>query len=203
MKLLSKYPIPIVLVLTFVSAACTESPEANEASPAELAAVVPEDAVRRGEYLVTIGGCNDCHTPFKMGANGPEPDMERMLSGHPESLVMPPPPTPVGPWLWSGAATNTAFAGPWGVSYATNLTPDQNTGMGVWTEELFVRAMRTGKHYGTSRPIMPPMPWQNLAQATDEDLKAIYAYLRSIKPIQNRVPDYQPAQDAPAAAPAS
>lgn len=197
MKSLSKVPTLVLVVLVVLAASCSERTEVGEAPPAspDAAAEVaspPEDPVRRGEYLVTIGGCHDCHTPFKMTENGAEPDMELMLSGHPEKLVMPPPPEPVGPWIWSGAGTNTAFAGPWGVSYAINLTPDESTGMGIWTEELFVNALRTGKHYGTSRPIMPPMPWQNLSRATDEDLKAIYAYLRSIKPISNRVPEYQP-----------
>jgi mono/diheme cytochrome c family protein len=148
--------------------------------------------VERGKYLVTIMSCNDCHTPWKMGSNGvPEPDMTRMLSGHPEGMKMPPPPPPSGPWIVSMGATFTAFAGPFGVSYATNLTPDQNTGLGIWTEEMFVKAMRTGKHFGTSRPIQPPMPWQWIRQATDEDLKSIFAYLRSIPPIVNRVPDYE------------
>ena len=163
------------------------------------------DPVKRGEYLVTIGGCHDCHTPFKITPTGPAPDMDRMLSGHPQDLVLPPPPPLTEPWMWAGAMTNTAFAGPWGISYALNLTPDQNTGIGIWTEELFLNAMRTGKHFGTSRPIMPPMPWQNLSRATDEDLKAIFAYLKSIRPIENRVPEYQPpqGQGAPPAAPAS
>jgi mono/diheme cytochrome c family protein len=196
-KPLSKIPTSILVVLMFLSAACAERAEVTGAGAASQnaegqVASQPEDLVKRGEYLVTIGGCHDCHTPFKMTERGPEPDMELMLSGHPEKLVMPPPPEPVGPWIWSGAATNTAFAGPWGVSYAINLTPDEITGMGIWTEEMFINAMRTGKHFGTSRPIMPPMPWQNLSRATDEDLRAIYAYLRSIKPITNRVPEYQP-----------
>src|SRR5690349_3961450 len=72
---------------------------------------------KRGEYLVEIGGCNHCHTPLKMGPKGPEPDFTRRLSGHPADLVMPPPPKPSAPWLWTAAATNTAFAGPWGISY--------------------------------------------------------------------------------------
>ena len=83
-----------------------------------------------------------------MGAKGPEPDMTRMLSGSPETSKLPPPPAPAGPWIWSGTADNTAFAGPWGISYAANLTPDKNTGLGIWTEEMFVKAMRTGKHMG-------------------------------------------------------
>ncbi|HZP49143.1 MAG TPA: hypothetical protein VFB07_11440 [Vicinamibacterales bacterium] len=148
--------------------------------------------VERGRFLVAFAACGDCHTPLKEGPGGPEPDMSRFLSGHPESLKMPPPPGAKGPWLWSGAATNTAFAGPWGVSYAANLTPDQNTGLGIWTEPMFVAAMRTGKHMGTARPIAPPMPWQSIAVASDEDLKSIYAYLRTLKPIVNHVPDYQP-----------
>ncbi len=96
-----------------------------------------------------------------------------------------------GPWLWSAAATNTAFSGPWGVSYAANLTPDQNTGLGIWTEDMFVNALRTGRHMGTSREILPPMPWPAFRNASDDDLKSIYAYLRSIKPIVNHVPDPQ------------
>lgn len=177
MKPLSKFLTSILIVLIFLSAACAERTGVTDAPPpsqnagAEVASL-PEDAVKRGEYLVTIGGCHDCHTPFKMTENGPQPDMELMLSGHPEKLVMPPP-EPVGPWIWSGAATNTAFAGPWGVSYAINLTPEEVTGMGIWTEEMFVNALRSGRHFGTSRPIMPPMPWQNLSRATDEDLRAI------------------------------
>jgi Cytochrome c len=153
------------------------------------------DPVQRGHYLVTIAGCNDCHTPFVVGEHGPEPDMSRQLSGHPESLKMPPPPA-MGdsPWIWVGAGTNTAFAGPWGISYAPNLTPEQNTGLGAWTEDIFFKAMRTGRHWGASRPILPPMPWQSIATMTDEDLGAIYAYLQSIPPIVNRVPDSEPVQ---------
>lgn len=146
-------------------------------------------AAERGAYLVSIGGCNDCHTPFKMGAKGPEPDMTRMLSGHPQNLVMPPAPAPQGPWIWSGAATNTAFAGPWGISYAINLTPDEETGTGRWTEAQFIQAMRTGRHLGNGRPILPPMPWPGIARMTDADLKALFAYLRSVPAIKNTPPE--------------
>ena len=148
--------------------------------------------VERGQYLVTVVGCGDCHTPLKMGPKGPEPDMTRFLSGHPETMGPLPAPRPQGPWLWAGAATNTAFAGPWGVSYAANLTPDRNTGLGIWTEEMFVKAIRTGRHMGTAREILPPMPWPAFRNASDEDLQAIYAYLGSLKPIVNHVPDAQP-----------
>jgi hypothetical protein len=152
--------------------------------------------VERGKYLVTMIGCNDCHTPLKMGPKGPEPDMSRFLSGHPEQMGALPAVAPRGPWVWGGAATNTAFSGPWGISYAANLTPDQNTGLGIWTEDMFVRALRTGRHMGVSREILPPMPWQSFRTATDEDLKSIYAFLRSIKPVTNHVPDVQPPATA-------
>ena len=148
--------------------------------------------IERGRYLVTVGGCNDCHTPLKMGPKGPEPDMARFLSGHPEDAKLPPPPKlPDGPWCIVGVPL-TAWAGPWGISYSANITPDENTGIGIWTEEMFMKAMRTGKHFGTSRDILPPMPWQSIGQLNDDDLAAMFAYLKSIPPIRNHVPDPVP-----------
>src|SRR5215212_12114515 len=120
----------ILLALVPLLTACSE--DANATTPKidkKLA------QIKRGEYLVNFGGCHDCHTPLKMGPKGPEPDMSRALSGHPAQLVLPPAPQNKGPWMWTGAATNTAFAGPWGISYARNLTPDQVSGLGIWNEE--------------------------------------------------------------------
>lgn len=150
--------------------------------------------IKRGEYLVKSTGCADCHAPWKIGPKGPEPDLSRGLAGHPQGLVMPPAPKAEEPWAWTGAATNTAFAGPWGVSYASNLTPDRDTGIGSWRPEDFVKALRTGRHAGAGRPIMPPMPWPSYRNLTDGDLKSIYVYLRSRPAVSNRVPDYQPPQ---------
>ena len=121
--------------------------------------------------------------------------MTRFLSGHPEQMGALAPAKPQGPWLWSGAASNTAFAGPWGISYAANLTPDRKTGLGIWSEEMFVKAIRNGRHMGASREILPPMPWPALRNASDNDLKSIYAYLRTLKPITNHVPDSQIASE--------
>ena len=153
--------------------------------------------VKRGEYLVRYGGCNDCHTPLKFGPNGPEPDMSRQLSGHPEDTKLPPPDLKPGPWF-AATAGMTAWTGPWGISYAANLTPEINTGMGIWTEDMFLKAMRTGKHMGAGREILPPMPWQSLGSLTDDDLKAVFAYLKSIPAIKNRVPDPLPPAGKPA-----
>ena len=177
-----------------LSAAGCQRPDTAEAEAAVTSPATPAvDAVERGKYLVTVAGCNDCHTPFKRGPKGPEPDMARMLAGHPQELRMPAAPAGRGPWVWAGAATNTAFAGPWGVSYASNLTPEPNTGLGIWTEELFIKALRSGRHWGQARPILPPMPWQNYSRMTEEDLKAMYAYLRTIPPVANCVPESVPA----------
>jgi mono/diheme cytochrome c family protein len=146
--------------------------------------------IERGAYLVRTMGCNDCHTPLKMGPKGPEPDMTRALTGHPSDLVMPPPPQlPPGPWAWLGAATSTAFAGPWGVSFTANLTPDPATGLGKWTEDMFIATMRTGRHEGKGRPIKPPMPYFIIGALNDADIKALFAYLQSLPPVKNRVPD--------------
>ena len=144
--------------------------------------------VERGKYLSVVCGCHDCHTPWKMGPKGPEPDMSRMLMGHPAGVKLPPPALPPGPWDTASAGM-TAWAGPWGISYAANLTPDRNTGLGSWNEAMFIEALQQGKHWGKGRPILPPMPWQNLSQMKGEDLKALFAYLQTIPVIANRVPD--------------
>ena len=151
--------------------------------------------VERGGYLVRIMGCDDCHTPWKMGQKGPEPDMSRALSGHPESIPIDAPAIlPDGPWLAAISATNTAWSGPWGVSFTANLTPDKETGLGNWTEEQFIQTLRTGKRLGIGRPILPPMPWTMIGSATDEDLKSIFAYLQSLPAVKNKVP--QPLEPA-------
>ena len=145
--------------------------------------------VERGRYLVTTSGCNDCHTPLVEGPNGAEPDWSRMLSGHPEGLDMPPVPAlPAGPWQIVAAGTSTAWSGPWGVSFTANLTPDPETGIGKWTYENFRDTIRTGRHLGRGRAILPPMPIPMYKHFNDADLQAIYAYLKSIPAISNRVP---------------
>jgi cytochrome c553 len=188
------------LLVAAAVAACAQAPAQPPAAAASAASA--QSMIERGRTLVIGGGCHDCHTPKKMGPNGPEPDMSRMLSGHPEGEPVPAPyqPAPGSPWVVATTADLTAWSGPWGVSFPANLTPDPNTGLrsGVWTEELFIKALRTGKHMGTSRAILPPMPWQQYSQLSDDDLKAIWAYLGTIPPIANHVPDPIPPAAAPA-----
>ncbi len=168
---------------TLIATASTPAPQARPAAAAH------RTPVELGGYLVSSMGCHDCHTPWKLGPRGPEPDMSRALTGHPEDLKMPPAPAlPPGPWIASFAATNTAWAGPWGVSFTANLTPDKETGLGDWTEAQFIAAIRTGKHQGKGRAILPPMPYPAYANLVDEELEAIWAYLRSLAPVKNRVP---------------
>jgi len=147
-------------------------------------------AAKWGEHLVTISGCHDCHTPKKFGPKGMEFDMSKALSGHPAEL--PVPDVNRKETEKKGLATSndfTVWVGPWGVSFAANLTPDP-TGTGAWKEEQFLYAIRNGVFKGLqgSRPLLPPMPWQNFANMTDDELKAIFAYLRTVPPISNVVP---------------
>jgi hypothetical protein len=157
-------------------------------SAPELTPEQKQARIARGAQLRKTMGCDDCHTPWKMGAKGPEMDMSRALTGHPEGMVMPPPPKPSGPWIGSMSATNTAWAGPWGVSFTANLTPDKETGLGAWTEEMFIATMRTGRHQGKGRQILPPMPFWMVGALPDEDIRSLFAYLQSLPPVKNRVP---------------
>jgi cytochrome c553 len=179
----------LAIASTLLISACSGQPAPNPTPEKTVAAAPAMSPAERGKYLVNTAGCNDCHTPWKMGPNGPEPDMTRMLSGHPESEIATTPPKLDGPWMAAASQTFTAWAGPWGISYTANLTPDQNTGLGIWTEDMFIKTLREGKHMATSRPILPPMPWQVYRNFTDDDLKAIFAYLKTIPPIANHVPD--------------
>jgi hypothetical protein len=151
-----------------------------------------KEIVERGRILVEFGGCNDCHSPKVFGPNGPMVDTTKPLSGAPSANQVPSVPEGIlGPGKWGALTTPdlTTWAGPWGVSFARNLTPDKETGLGSWTEAMFIKALRTGKDMGEGRPILPPMPWEGIRKLKDDDLKAIFAYLKSLKPIHNPIHD--------------
>jgi len=156
--------------------------------------------IKRGEHLVKVGLCADCHTPKKMGPNGPEEDNSLMLSGHPARPAEPSAPKlPPGPWMITAEGDLTAWNGPWGVSFTRNLTPDKETGLGDWTEQNFLDTIRTGKKLGKGRALLPPMPVPGINNYTDDELKAIFAYLRTIPAIRNPVPEPIPPAPRPAA----
>lgn len=177
-------------VLAALAAIVIASPGAAAPQQARGGAPAPA-AVERGRYLATVQDCNGCHTPFTPKG---EPDPTRMLSGHPQAVrVAAAPRLPLqGGWIVAINETNTAWAGPWGVSFTSNLTPDRVTGIGAWTEQIFIASIRNGKKSGVGRDLLPPMPWRMYAKLTDDDLRAIYAYLMTIPAIVNRVPEPLP-----------
>lgn len=138
--------------------------------PAEM---TQQQKIERGEYLTWLGGCNDCHTP---GTFYGAPDMERKFSG-----------------------SELGWTGPWGTTYPRNITPDSATGIGAWSEDDIVKALRTGQRADGSE-VLPPMPWPMYAHLTDEDAYAIAAFLKSIPPVSHRVPDKLPPGQSAAGA---
>lgn len=180
------YPAIVAMGLAFIS--CNETAgKDGDKEPATVAQLA-----ERGKYLVTVVGCGDCHTPKIMTPQGPVPDTTKFLSGYDAAAG------PLGQFdtaivrdgRWALMKGDlTAAVGPWGITYAANLTPD-DTGLGGWTYDNFRRAIKEGKYRGVanSRPLMPPMPIPALSQLTDEDVKSIYEYLKTIKPVKNLVP---------------
>ena len=175
----------LVAILAGIVTSCKE----QSAQSDNVKEISPDSLANRGKYLVTILGCGDCHSPLRMGAHGPEPDPDRLFSGHPAQLPLAKIDTTVlKSWVLFNM-TNTAVAGPWGVSFASNISSD-STGIGAWTEKQFATALREGKSKGlaSNRMLLPPMPWPNYAQMSDEDLKAVFTYLKTTKPVNNVVP---------------
>ncbi len=194
MKKISIYLFATLLIGALIySCSSSDKENADETKMDEQAGMTPEEMVARGKYIVSSSGCNDCHTPKVMTEQGPAMDMSKMLSGHPATAVLAPyDKKMVGPWILFSPDL-TAYVGPWGVTYSANLTPAQS-GLGNWTEEQFMNAIRNGKHLGmdNQRPIMPPMPWQEIRNLTDDDLKSLFAFLRTIPAVENVVPAFEP-----------
>lgn len=176
-----------ITLLAFIGAVFLSS--FNHPAPQKKVKPADDALIKKGEYLVGVLGCGDCHAPKMMTAQGPAPDPALGLSGHPSAIPMP----KVNKEALKDWAlffpTLTMSVGPWGASFAANITPDE-TGIGSWSYEQFKIAMTQGKSKGivTARPLLPPMPWQNYVNMKDEDLRAVFAYLKSCKPIHNVVP---------------
>jgi len=188
-----------ICVFSFYLFSCNDSKTKEEStSGTESKTMSKEEMIKRGDYLVTTGSCNDCHSPKVFTAQGPVPDSTKLLSGHQAGSPLPPinaKSLQPGNWMLM-AADITAFVGPWGISYTANLTPDSATGIGAWSEATFINTIRSGKHLGNGRDILPPMPWQFISKMTDDDLKSVYAYLMSLPAISNRVPGPVPPPEA-------
>lgn len=194
----------LIVACCFVLIRCSQN---NSDTTAEVSNLTANDSavtnlmsdqakIDRGRYLVAICGCDDCHSPKIMTAQGPIVDSTRRLSGHPADMKLPEiKESERAPGKWILAEQDlTAWAGLWGVSFTVNLTPDTATGIGAWTPELFARILRTGKFMGSEsgRTLLPPMPWQNYRMMTNEDLESIFVFLKSLPPISNKVPDPLP-----------
>jgi len=192
---MKKWTVLIVLFTFtfFMFLACSNAktdPPAPDPTAAKESFGGHESQVKWGESLVKNGGCNDCHTPKKMGPNGPEDDLSLLLSGHPAQ--MPPPDFDAKEAAKKGlivTQTFTSWTGPWGTTYAVNLTSDAS-GIGGWKEEQFIKALHERKWMGLegTRPLMPPMSMMPATRMNDDELKAIFAYLKTTAPVKNVAP---------------
>jgi len=125
--------------------------------------------VARGKYLVELIGCGACHTD---GALEGVPDFNKALAGSSIGI----------------AYTSPLGAEEPGIIYPPNLTPDEKTGLGLWSDQQIEQAIRVGVGRHMDRKIVI-MPWQGYTKMNEEDVTAIVAYLRSIKPVNHKVPD--------------
>lgn len=138
---------------------------------ASSAAMAQGASVERGRYLATLGGCSHCHTP---GHFLGKPDMARALGG-----------------------SDVGFGIPnLGVFVGSNLTPDKETGLGGWTDAELATVLRTGVR-PDGRILAPSMPWRDYAALSEADMSALVAYLRSLKPVANKVPGPFGPQEKP------
>ncbi len=186
-----------IFILTALAAVATASitfvscnSKANAKDGISEVVISQDSLIKRGSYLVNAMGCDDCHSPKKFGPQGMDLDMEHRFGGHLAGSKLGKANTSVmkdGYMLF--ALDLTSAVGPWGQSYAANISSDA-TGIGNWTEEQFFRAIREGKSKGLkeSRPLLPPMPWFVYKNLNDTDIKSIFAFLKTTKPVENRVP---------------
>ena len=185
--------ISFILILSISSCSENTKPAASGNSQVTDTAAL----IREGEYLVQTMGCHDCHSPKRMGPNGPELIPELLLSGYPADRPMVKGDIKALPMGWAMLNEDlTSFTGPWGRSFAANLTSDP-TGIGNWTEDQFRKALTQGKYMGidNGRILLPPMPWQNFVSLRDEDLRAIFLYLKNTRPVNNIVPGPVPPNE--------
>src|SRR5688572_9230115 len=208
MKKLFQASLPLLLPGLLFIASCNKSQ--NQANtdenkpPVQLAdsgekTLSAEELISKGEHLIITSGCEDCHSPKKYKNGIPESDMERRLSGHPADLKLAPYDAKTVKNGWSMTNQHfTAWVGPWGTSFSANITSDKETGIGTWTEEQFVRCIREGKYHGLAdgRMMLPPMPWPDFKHFTDEELRAIFTFLKSTPAIKNPVPAPIPPKGA-------
>ena len=180
-------PSLVLLCIVFINACNSQAPETKETTAT---APTAEDKIKEGERLVAALDCEICHSPKRMGPQGPEVIPELRFGGHQAGSALPPydEETLKAGWVLF-APDFTSMIGPWGQSYTANISSD-STGIGMWTEEQFKKVLREGKYKGmdNTRPILPPMPWDAYKNLTDEEISKVFAFLKSTKPVKNVVP---------------
>lgn len=178
--------ISAVLALA-VLAGCSKDAKGPGAKPGA-------DQVEVGMALAEEWRCSYCHTPEVAGPGGKlMPDPDRLFMGHPADEPVPEIPDMVmtSPEYMEflDNLDTTVWATDNRIVFTANLTPDDETGIGTWTEEDFISTIRSGRHQGVGKRLKYPMPWQELAALDDEELAALFAYLRTVKPVNNKVPE--------------
>ena len=185
----------VATVFCCLSFACKQKEKEEQPLKIQEEPTTMDDPVKHGEHLVNAIGCHDCHTPKIFSEKGMELDFNRLLSGHPADEALPPYDLETAKSYVLFSMGLTTATGPWGTSFAANLTSDA-TGIGSWSEAQFINAIRNGKFKGLDggRDLLPPMPWPSYRHLSDQDLKDIFAYLKTTKPVENIVPSPIPPQ---------
>lgn len=151
---------------------------------------VSAEQLRQGELLVMEGRCHFCHTPE---LNKNDKYYGQILFGYPSNKKLPDlPDAPKGSQQWTDFLSNldsTVWIAGNKIVFSANITPDIETGIGNWSKEDFINTIRTGMHPGWKKKVNKPMPWLDYAKLSNDQLTSIYLYLKSQKPVYNKVPE--------------
>jgi len=175
----------IIALVSVIAIGCNQK-------PAEEIAYSPE-RIEIGQAVVEGWNCTFCHTPQIQGPDGKFiADPKRFMSGHPSDEEIPTIPDMVitsPEWMeFLDNLGSTVWATDNVLVFSANLTPDDETGIGTWSETEFVETVRQGRHKGIERRIKYPMPWRELSELSDEELLSVYEYLMTLQPVNNKVP---------------
>ena len=184
-SVLTFFSLLLITFVSFIVVSCNQK-------PAQEVAYSPE-RIEIGQAIIEGWNCSFCHSPQIKGPEGkPIADPNRFMSGHPADEKIPAVPDMVltsPEWMeFLDNLDSTAWATDNLVVFSANLTPDDETGIGSWTETEFVETLREGRHRGIERRIKYPMPWQELSELSDEELLSVYEYLMTLQPVSNEVP---------------
>ncbi len=182
---LTVFSLLVLVAVSGIAMSCHQKPATETAYSPERLEI--------GQAIVEGWNCSFCHTPQIKGPDGKSmPDPKRLMSGHPADEKIPTVPDMVitsPEWMeFLDNLDSTVWATDNLLIFSANLTPDDETGIGTWTEVEFVETIREGRHRGIERRIKYPMPWRELSEVSDEELLSVYEYLMSLEPVDNKVP---------------